>query len=62
MQVLVYQANQPVARAQVKIYAGVATARIITATAPSITIAQGTKVHYASADAFARNPLTSALL
>jgi hypothetical protein len=63
MHVLVYQANQPVARAVVEdLAAGTATARVLTATAPSITVARATKVQFATLEAFERNPITSALL
>jgi hypothetical protein len=62
MHVLVYQDTRPVARAVVEdLSTGVATARVLTAIAPSITIAQGTKVQYATQDAFERNALTAAL-
>jgi hypothetical protein len=63
MHVLMYTANQPVARGVVEdLSAGVATARVLTAVGTGITLAADSKVHYASPDAFDRNPLTAALL
>ena len=40
---------------------GVATARVLTAASPSLTLARSTKAHFASPDAFARHPLTASL-
>ena len=63
MHVLVYQQNQPVARAVVEnLAAGTATARVLTTTSANITVARSSKVQFATEDAFARNPTTSSLL
>jgi antitoxin (DNA-binding transcriptional repressor) of toxin-antitoxin stability system len=63
MHVLIYQSNQPVARAVVEdLSPGVATARVLTTTSTSITVARAAKVQFATADAFDRNPLTAGLL
>ena len=63
MHVLMYQANQAVARGVVEdLSAGVATARVLTAASSGITLSAGSKVHFAAPDAFDRNPLTSRLV
>ena len=63
MHVLVYQANQPVARAVVEDLSGSgASARVVTMTGASLTLNQGAKVQFATADAFSRNLITAGLL
>lgn len=63
MHVLMYQGAGVAARGVVEDLAdGVATARILTAATAGATLAAGAKVHFASPDAFDRNPLTARLM
>jgi hypothetical protein len=62
MHVLLYNGSQAVARGVVEnLASGVATARVLTAASPGITIPKSAKAHFAQADAFERNPLTASL-
>jgi len=63
MHVLMYKDGGAVARGVVEDLAdGVATARVLTAATAGITLSGGAKVHFASPDAFDRNPLTAGLM
>src|SRR5438309_1255811 len=63
MHVLMYAANQVVARGVVEnLSSGTATARILTTTSANFTLAANSKVHFAAPDAFERNPFTAGQL
>ena len=63
MHVLMYSANQVVARAVVEnLSSGQATARILTTTSDHLTLAANSKVHFAAPDSFERNPFTAGKL